>query len=140
MRFGGQVLEGSSTPLTEHSNENARLFTEAFATWAYEQIETERRNFAKFHTKRIPSVPLIQLKQQVRALAGHAISLDDVSPKQKVELISLSKLTTHVGTDFMAKLGESHSRYAGVGQRKQRPTRTGWQPKHKRKFDRRRDR
>lgn len=137
VQFGGQVLEGSSTPITERSNENARLFVESFAAWAYEQIERERRNFAKFHTKRIPSVPLIQLKQQVRALAAQAVSLDDLLPKQKAELISLSKLSTHLGNDFMAKLGASHSHYAKP---EQRTARRGWQPKHKRKYDRRRER
>ena len=136
VRFGGQVLEGSGTPVNENTPENRRLFADAFATWAYEQLERERRSFAKYHTKRIPSVPLPQLRQQARVIAGHVISLDALSSKQRVELISLSKLSTHLGNDFMAKLGASHSRHTRT---EQRPTRRGWQPKHKRKFDRRRD-
>lgn len=136
VRFGGQVLEGSGAPVDENTPENRRLFADAFATWAYEQLERERRSFAKYHTKRIPSVPLPQLRQQARVIAGHVISLDALSSKQRVELISLSKLSTHLGNDFMAKLGASHSRHTRT---EQRPTRRGWQPKHKRKFDRRRD-
>lgn len=136
VRFGGQVLEGSGTSVNENTPENRRLFADAFATWAYEQLERERRSFAKYHTKRIPSVPLPQLRQQARVIAGHVISLDALSSKQRVELISLSKLSTHLGNDFMAKLGASHSRHTRT---EQRPTRRGWQPKHKRKFDRRRD-
>ncbi|MBH1956569.1 ATP-dependent RNA helicase [Candidatus Saccharibacteria bacterium] len=136
VRFGGQVLEGSGTSVNENTPENRRLFIDAFATWAYEQLERERRSFAKYHTKRIPSVPLPQLRQQARVIAGHVISLDALSSKQRVELISLSKLSTHLGNDFMAKLGASHSRHTRT---EQRPTRRGWQPKHKRKFDRRRD-
>ncbi len=134
VRFGGQVLEGESVPLTKATNDNMRLFSDAFADWAYEQIERERRSYAKFHTKRIPSVPLSQLRQQARTIAGHVISLDALTSQQKASLIGLSKLHTHLGDDFMAKLGASHSRYAGHQQSKPR---RGWQPKHKRKYDRR---
>ena len=137
VRTGGQILEGASIPLTEMTNDNMRLFSEAFADWAYEQIERERRSFAKFHTKRIPPIPLPQLRQQARALAGHVVSLDALSPKARAELISLSKLSTHLGNEFMAKLGASHSRFAGSHRHSMR---RGWQPKHKRKYDRRRER
>lgn len=136
VRTGKEVLEGASIPLTEVTNDNMRLFAEAYADWAYEQIERERRSYAKFHTKRIPSVPLPQLRQQARALAGHVISLAELSSRQRVELINLSKLSTHLGDDFMTKLGASHSRHASSHQR---PSHRGWQPKHKRKYDRRRD-
>lgn len=133
VRFGGQVLEGQSEAVTENTSENKRQFIDAFAGWAYEQLEKERRNFAKFHTKRIPAVPLRQLQQQVKSLSGNAISLDDLSPQQRSGLIDLSKLHTHLGNDFMAQLGASHSATRHTDDRKQR----GWQPKHKRKYDRR---
>ncbi len=136
VRTGGQIFEGASVPLTEKTNDNIRLFSDAFADWAYAQIERERRSFAKFHTKRVPSIPLPRLRQQVRMLAGHVISLEELSSKQRTELIGLSKLSTHLGNDFMAKLGASHSRYAGSNRH---PKRRGWQPKHKRKYDRRRN-
>lgn len=136
VRFGGQVLEGSSEPVQGNTPENRRLFSDAFAGWAYEQLERERRSFAKYHTKRIPAVPLRQLTQIVRSIAGHAVSLDDLSPVQKTELMAQAKLHTHLGNDFMAQLGASHS-----GQRHHEQSRSrGWQPKHKRKYDRRRDR
>ena len=136
VRFGGQVLEGSSEPVQGNTPENRRLFSDAFAGWAYEQLERERRSFAKYHTKRIPAVPLRQLTQIVRSIAGHAVSLDDLSPVQKTELMAQAKLHTHLGNDFMAQLGASHS-----GQRRHEQSRSrGWQPKHKRKYDRRRDR
>lgn len=136
VRFGGQVLEGSGAPVNENTPENRRLFADAFATWAYEQLERERRSFAKYHTKRIPPVPLRQLQQQVKSIAHNAISLDDVASNQKAELIALAKLHTHLGNDFMAQLGATHKRHDHRDQSRQR----GWQPKHKRKFDRRRDR
>lgn len=137
VRFGGQVIEGASEPVHEDTKENKRLFAESFAEWAYEQIERERRSFAKYHTKRVPSVPLPQLRQQARAIASDVIALDDLTPQQRRELINLSKLSTHVGEEFMAKLGASHSRY---GQPQQRSGPRKWKPEHKRKYDRRKGR
>lgn len=135
VRFGGQILEGASVPLTTVTNDTMRMFPDAYADWAFEQLERERRNLAKFHTKRIPVVSISQLRQQARAIAGHVISLDSLSSQQRATLIDLSKLSTHLGNDFMAKLGASHSRHASP---RQQPARRGWQPKHKRKYDRRR--
>ena len=137
VRSGKRVFEGPSEPVTKTTKENTRLFVEAYAQWAYEQIERERRSYAKYHTKRIPSVPLPQLRQQTKALAGHVVSLDGLSSDKRQALINLSKLHTHLGDDFMAKVGASYSRF---GSPPKRPPRRGWQPKHKRKYDRRRDR
>lgn len=134
VRFGGKVLEGQSEAITNNSAENRRLFAEAFASWVYEQLERERRSFAKYHTKRVPSVPLRQLQQQVKAMAGGVTSLDELSPQQKSNLINLSKLHTHLGSDFMAQLGASHS---GATRRRDERSSRGWQPRHKRKYDRR---
>ena len=137
VRSGKRVFEGPSEPVTQTTKENTRLFVEAYAQWAYEQIERERRSYAKYHTKRIPSVPLPQLRQQTKALAGHVVSLEGLSSDKRRALINLSKLHTHLGDDFMAKVGASYSRF---GSPPKRPSRRGWQPKHKRKYDRRRDR
>jgi hypothetical protein len=133
VRFGGQVLEGQSEAITDSNPENRKLFVDSFASWAYEQLERERRSYAKYHTKRVPAVPLRQLQQQVKALANGATSLDDLSPQQKSNLIELTKLHTHLGGDFMAQLGASHSATRRRNERQQR----GWQPRHKRKYDRR---
>ncbi len=132
VRFSGQILEGSSAPITEFTSENKRLFSEAFATWAYEQLEKERRSFARYHTKRVPSVPLRQLQQQVRAITTSIIAIDQLSPQQRQNLMNLARLHTHLGTDFMEKLGASHrDRHADQGRRR------GWQAPHKRKYERR---
>lgn len=136
VRFGGQVLEGSSTPLTDDSPENKRLFVEAFASWAYEQLEKERRVLGRYHTKRIPTVPLRQLQQQVKAIAHDVIALDQLPSQQKVALMNLAKLHTHLGADFMTKLSSSHRHSPHPHEHRHR----GWQPPHKRKYDRHRDR
>ncbi len=135
VRFGGQVLEGSSMPLTDDSPENKRLFVEAFAAWAYEQLEKERRVLGRYHTKRIPAVPLRQLQQQVKAIAHGVIALDQLPSQQKVALMNLAKLHTHLGADFMTKLSSSHRHSPHPHEHRHR----GWQPPHKRKYDRHRD-
>jgi HrpA-like RNA helicase len=134
VRFGGQILEGQSEPITEDTPEYRKLFVDAFAGWAYDQLERERRSYAKYHTKRVPSVPLRQLQQQVKAIAGGVTSLEELSPQERKNIIGLSKLHTHLGDDFMAQLGASHSATRRRNERQHR----GWQPRHKRKYDRRR--
>lgn len=137
VRFGGQVLEGSSVPLTEDSPETRRLFVDAFAAWVYEQLEKERRVLARYHAKHVPAIPLRQLQQQVKVIAHGAIALDQLSPQSKAQLMDLTKLHTHLGTDFMTNLSVSHrgNRHHHTHSRQR-----GWQPQHKRKYDRRRDR
>ena len=137
VRFGGQVLEGGVQPVTDNTPENRRQFVDAYAAWAYEMIERERRSYAKYHTKRIPGVPLRQIQQHTKSIAGDVIALDDLSVQRKKELLDLTKLHTYLGNDFMAQLG-THRRDAGRVQPDQRSHR-GWKPKHKRKYDRRHD-
>ncbi len=137
VRFGGRVLEGASEPVEGDSPKYRRDFNDAFATWAYEQLEKERRTLGRYHTKRIPSVPLRQLQQQVRHIAGHVSSLDQLESEQKVRLLNLSKLHAHLGSDFMASVGTT-SRSSSF--RHDEQSRRSWQPRHKRKYDRRRER
>lgn len=133
VRFGGRVLEGQGTPLLENSAANRRLFVELFAKWAYEQIEKERRTLGRYHSKRIPSVSLQELRQQIKTYATDVISLDDLAPNNRAHLINLAKLHTHIGTDVMAQIGSSHRSHHHEKHRRE------WQPRHKRKYDRRRD-
>lgn len=137
VRFGGRVLEGASEPVEGESPKYRREFNDAFASWAYEQLEKERRTLGRYHTKRIPSVPLRQIQQQVRQIAGHVSSLDQLTPEQKVRLLNLAKLHTHLGSDFMASVGTT---FRGAPPRLQEQSRRSWQPRHKRKYDRRRER
>ena len=132
----GQVLEGNSTPLTDDSSENKRLFVEAFASWAYEQLEKERRVLGRYHSKRIPAIPLRQLQQQVKSIAHGVITLDQLPSQQKIAMMNLTKLHTHLGADFMIKLSSSHRHTPHSHEHRHR----GWQPPHKRKYDRRRER
>ncbi|HET8884105.1 MAG TPA: helicase-related protein [Candidatus Saccharimonadales bacterium] len=135
VRFGGRVLEGGGASVTDNTPQNRRLFNETFATWAYEQLERERRNLGRYHNKRIPSIPLRQLQQQVKTIAGGVISLDELNQKQRADLTNLARLQTHVGDDFMARLGTTAHRHDQHEKRHR-----SWKPAHKRKYDRRKGR
>ncbi len=128
VRYRGKVLEGSGVAITDNTKPNQRAFQDAFANWAYEQLERERRGLRKLHTKRIPAIPLPQIKQQVKAIASGVIMLDQLGPGQRQDMINLSQLHTHLGTDFMAKLGTTLRKEPG-----RHHAHRGWLPGHKRK-------
>jgi HrpA-like RNA helicase len=136
VRFGGQTLEGSGIPIIDSSPESQRMFVQAFAAWAFDQIERERRTMGKFHTKRIPAIPLSQITKQVKALADGAVMLEQLSSSTRQSMIGLSKLHTHLGTDFMAQLGTT---YRDERQSGRHHAHRKWLPGHKRKFNRNKD-
>ncbi|MBC7868784.1 ATP-dependent RNA helicase [Candidatus Saccharibacteria bacterium] len=130
VRFGGRVLEGSGVPITDNNKINQRTFQDAFALWVYDQLERERRTMGKSHTKRIPSIPLPQIQQQVRAIAGNVVMLGQLNSQQHQNMINLSKLHTHLGASFMAQLDATHRQDRQSGRHH---THRGWLPPHKRK-------
>jgi hypothetical protein len=131
VRFGKQVLEGNAEAVTENTPQNRRAFSEAFAVWAFEQLERERRNLGRYHTKRIPNISLKQLQQQVQSLASGAISLSELTAAKRKQLTDLSHLHAHFGNDFMAQVGTTYR------PDKHEKRHRGWVPSHKRKFSRR---
>jgi HrpA-like RNA helicase len=132
IKFNGRTIEGTSTPVTERTKQNGRLFADLYASWVYEQLERERRHLGKGHGRRIPAVPLRQLQQQVQTITKGAISLDELQQRQRAELQMLGKLQTHLGDAFMAHLGTTRR----GGYHKDEHVRKQWQPRHKRKYDR----
>jgi len=131
VRFGGTVLEGGGEPIFDNNVENRRLFVDGFATWIYERLERERRNLARYHTKRIPLIPLRQLQQEVKSIAGDVVSIDQLSPASKKSLMNLTKLDTHLGPQFMDQLTRSYQ----SSHRNEKTSRRRWQPPHKRRYD-----
>ena len=127
VRFGGQLLEGSSTPVTDNTPQNRRLFNDSYAEWAYSQLERERRQLSSHHKRRIPEVPLRVIQKHVKAIAGNAISLNELSSQQRQTLIHLATLQAHLGSDFMTKIAQSHH----AAPRPEKRFR-GWNPRHKR--------
>lgn len=130
VRFGGQVIEGDSTPVIDNSSENQKLFVESFAKWAYEQLERERRSLNQHYSRRLPSISLRQLQQDVKSMYGGVISLDAMNSDQKRRLTDLARLDTHLGEGTMQKIAEKSRRND-----KPRFGRRFRRPHIKRKFD-----
>ena len=135
VRAGKQVLEGSGVPVTKNTKQNQQAFQDAFARWAYSELEKERSVLAHLHAKRIPDVPLSYIRQQVRAIDGNCINLENLSFQQRQQLIGLSKLATYFGQDFMNQVTASlrHAHTPG-----RHHAHRGWKPERK-QFFRRRD-
>lgn len=132
LKVNGHTVEGASMPVTEVSPRNRRLFSDAYGTWAYEQLERERRSLQHSHSRRIPAVPLREIQQRARAQLDGVMSLGELSNSQRTEAMKIAKLQTYLGDAFMAQLGTTRKdRYESRHR--------GWRPGHKRKYDRRRD-
>lgn len=138
LRYNGRTIEGGSTPLQQRTARDKRMFSEMYGTWIYEQLENERRHLQRGHNKRIKMIPLRQIQQQVRAIVGGAVSLEELSDHQRAELVKLGQMQTYLGADFVAKANtrrqNNNDRYGSQHGRR------FWKPQHKRKYDRRRDR
>ncbi len=132
VRAGKQVLEGAGIPETKNTKQNQQLFQETFSRWAFDQLERERRSLAGRHTKRLPAIPLSQIKQRVGSLASGTISLEDLSAQKRQQLLASSKLITYLGEEFMNQLSSSLRRNQSGPPRSRR----GWQPAHKRSYSR----
>ncbi len=132
VRFGKRVLEGASHPRLEDTPENRKLFAREFARWAYEQLERQNRELARFH-KRVPMVAPQLVEQELRARAAGIVSLDQLSSEDKYKVIALSRLETYFGDDFVFQLGKPRRQARPEDKR-----RKGWAPKHKRKQKRER--
>lgn len=128
VRFGKRVLEGASIPRLEDSSENRKLFIKEYARWAYEQLERQRRQLERFHT-RVPSIALRHVEQEVAIRANGIVSFDQLSSGEKRTMIALSKLETYLGDNFVHHLGKPRREQHTQDQ----PHRRGWVPKHKRK-------
>lgn len=137
VRFNGRTIEGGGAPVTQRTARDKRLFSELYGTWIYEQLEAERRQLQRGYNKRIPVIPLRQIQQKVRMIVGGAMSVDELSEYQRDDLVKLGKMQTYLGDVFMAKLGTHRKNSERRGDQS---SRRGWQPQHKRKYDRNRGR
>ncbi len=138
VRFNGRTIEGGGEALTPRNTHDKRMFSELYGTWIYERLETERRHLQRGYSRRIPMIPLRQIQQKVRAIAGHAVSLDELSDYQREDLAKLQKLETYLGDAFVSKV--KTNRHNNDDRQIDHHARRSWKPQHKRKYDRRRGR
>ena len=129
VRAGKRQFEGSSIPITKNTQQNQKLFQEAFAKWAYEQVEQERKALSGHYKRRIPSVALSHIKAKVRQHASNTINLESLPKNKRLQLLSLSKLATYIGADFVQQLATTTR--TRTHPRKEQARRK-WKPAHKR--------
>lgn len=132
IRFGKKVLDGNSEPILEDTKENRRLFVKEFAKWAHSQLEKERRNLMRYH-RGVPDVSLRYVESAVESIANDIVSIDQLNSKDKKALMALARLDGHLDNDFI-----QHLKPARKGKHYRKEKRSFWEPKHRRKFGRRR--
>ena len=130
VRAGKKILEGSGIAVTKNTKQNQKFFQESLAKWLHSQLEKESRALAASHSKRIPQIPLPQLYRRVQSLTGGSITIASLRPEARKELMSLSKLATHLGVDFMSHIATSHRRNHSPGRHN---AHRGFKPLHKRR-------
>lgn len=128
IRAGKQTLEGPSIPVTLNTKQNQKFFQEALAKWIYGQLETEKRKLEGSHAKRIPNIPFPRIKSLVNSLAGNVINVEVLAPHKRKELFALTKLETHLGTDFMTQVAASFTTQRAPGRHH---AHRGFKPAHK---------
>lgn len=129
VRAGKQTFQGTSMPVTQNNKHNQKLFQDAFAKWAFEQIERERRSLTVSHSKRIPSVPYPHILAKVRQYASEVISIESLPKNTRVQLLNLSKLAAYVGAEYMNHLATLKNKSRSNGRSH---SHRGWKPAHKR--------
>jgi hypothetical protein len=136
VRIGKRVFEGSGEVVTDNNRQNQKFFQDAVAKWVHSQLETERTQLSAHHAKRIPSVPLSEVKAYLRPIIGGVISTEAMDSDKRRHLFELAKLATHFGDDFMRQVAQSFRQEKTPGRHH---AHRGWKPSHKR-FDRRKGR
>lgn len=129
VRFGGQVLIGGSKPILDNTPRNRRAFRDAFADWAYEQLRSKTIAKNRFARRRMPSISVSDMREQVERIAGGVTNLDQLDQFHREQLLALADPKSYHGTRQNRSDDQPHH-----GKR-----RKGWFPRHKRKHGRRRD-
>lgn len=136
VKVGKNAFEGSGITVTDNSRQNQKFFQDAVARWVHGQLDTQRTRLAANHAKRIPAIPLSEVRAYLRPIIGGVISTEGLSSEKRKHLFELAKLETHLGEDFMRHVAASYRPARGSGRHH---SHRGWKPTHKR-HDRRRER
>jgi HrpA-like RNA helicase len=132
--YNGKVVDGMSTPILEPTPRNRQLFVTLYAKLLYEKLERERRTMQHGFSRTVPQVPLRDVEQRVRQYAEGAMSLDELSSDRRRELRKTGEMKTYLDEKSLSRLSGVRS-----SPRREQATHRGWQPRHKRKYDRYRE-
>lgn len=137
IRIGKKTFEGSGIIVSDNSRQNQKFFQDAVARWVHSQLDVQRTRLSANHAKRIPAIPLSEIRAYIRPIIGGVISTEDLPSEKRKHLFELAKLETHLGEDFMRHLAQSYRPSKGSGRHH---SHRGWKPGHKQRFDRRKGR
>lgn len=135
VKFNGKPIEGASTPITESTARNQQLFVDLYTKWIYDKLERERRSMQNGYSRKVPSVPFHEVQDRVRSLVAGVLSLDELSPERRREVQKLSIMRSYLDDHFLTKIAAVRS-----AKYRHQDSHHAWQPRHKRKFERRRER
>lgn len=130
IRAGKRVFEGAGIAVTQNTKQNQKFFQDALAKWIYDQLQRESRKLAASHAKRIPDVPLSRIKARIRSLAYGAIDIASLDSARKSVIFDMTRLETHLGTNFMNQVAASYKKGRQAGRHH---AHRGWKPGHKRR-------
>ena len=119
--YNGERFAVTGGTLLPASKPSQQLFVQCYAEWLFQQLEPQRLLWQKANRRRIPEVPIKQLRQQVGYISRGAISVNELSKADRIELMKLAKIETHLGPRLFDKLhkpgDESGIKRRGLKQR-----------------------
>ena len=135
VRFGKIVLEGSAEPIMDNTPQAQRQFIDAFVDWAHSRVERELRILGRY-TRSVPVVTHTQVQHYVRTRSPRITNLQQLEADEKKALLAAAEPETYLGQDFRIELERKGGRSEERHHRPNHGHRRGWQPRHKRKYNR----
>ena len=135
VRFGKIVLEGSAEPIMDNTPQAQRQFIDAFVDWAHSRVERELRILGRY-TRSVPVVTHTQVQHYVRTRSPRITNLQQLEADEKKALLAAAEPETYLGQDFRIELERKGGRSEERHHRPHNGHRRGWQPRHKRKYNR----
>lgn len=109
MRFKKQIIEGESMPILEPTARNRKLLAELYAEYIHRRLENERKTLRRGKTYRVSLPPVRHLQKHIAAVLGDAMSFDQLSKQQRVELERIGELRTYIGDEQYEQLAPRRS-------------------------------
>lgn len=126
--YGKKSFQTAGIPILDRSVQNHMLFVTHYADWISAQLEKERQNLHPSVARRIKPVPIRQIEQQLEYLLDGAISLNELSKKDRLVVGRLARLENYYG-DAINSTKHPHRHGGHSGKKKH----LVWKPPHKRR-------